>query len=624
MLKILPRRFAPVLAVALAAGLAGASTASADFSIARCTGDAITARGASFQTNAITGFTAAFTSATAPGCGATAPVISFQADGSGAGRQALGARGGDNASGQRNALIRFAASDEPLTQTERDQITKGPVDANGIDVTSADDNPVHLIPVAIGSVAVMLHLPDGCVYTGAANRPLDGNRPAIDNATLEAALAGDASANTWGEVIPGVDATCGAKSVVRVVRLDSSGTTFALKQFLHNVNKGRGWAALPNQGWPNIATSPVARPAATGGGGLRTALDNGTSKRDNGAGTPADTPINFGTEGGIGYADLATARGGGSTFTWENSDDLKFWIPLQVGTAADPKAGSTYKDPQDAPDGYKLAVSNGAVKPRGSSCGAVTPRNIPATTFDDWSAVDATALGLVYPACTLTYQLAFDDYATVYCNSPEEERKARTVKDWLTLELSPAGQSSLSGQDYAPLPASAYAPALTGVNAIGWKKNGSAGRPCQPVQENPGGDPTPTPTPNPGTNPNPGPGTPPPPAPPSNAITVSSARVSGTTIKLSLQLPGAGKLAISSSAKPKKGAVVKLAAKTVTVTKAGAQAVSLSLSSKAKSSLKKNKTLKFTVSITYTPNGGAAKTVTKTVTVKQPKAKSKK
>lgn len=622
-----------MLAAVLAAGLASVSTASADFSIARCTGDAITARGASFQSAAFTGFTPAFTSATAPGCGATAPVITFQADGSGAGRAALGVRGSANPTGERNALVRLAASDEPLTAGERQQITKGAVDANGVDVTSADDSPVHLIPVAIGSVAIMLHLPDGCDYSAAANRPLDGKRPALDNSTLEAAFAGDASANTWGEILPGVDATCAAKPVVRVVRTDSSGTTFALKQFLARINPTRGWAALQNTAWPNIATAPVARSTSTGGSALRTALDTGgapvnnnppTAVRDNGT-TATPQAIAFGTEGGIGYADLATARGGsGQVFTWENAADTKFWVALQAGTAADPKAGTTYVDPQSAGDGYQLAVSNGALKPRGSSCGAVTPRNVPDSTLDDWSQVDATATGQLYPACTLTYQLAFDDYAAVYCNSPEEERKARTVKDWLTLELSATGQATLATNDYAPLPAQAYARALAGANAVGWKKNGSAGRPCQPVQENPGEDPAPTPTPTPGTNPNPGPGTPPPPAPPSNAITVSSARVSGTTIKLSLQVPGAGKLAIASSAKPKKGAAVKLAAKTVTVTKAGAQAVSLTLSSKAKSSLKKHKTLKFTVSITYTPNGGAAKTVTKTVTVKQPKAKSKK
>ena len=95
--------------------------------------------------------------------------------------------------------------------------------------------------------------------------------------------------------------------------------------------------------------------------------------------------------------------------------------------------------------------------------------------------------------------------------------------------------------------------------------------------------------------------------------------MSGTTIRLSLQLPGAGKLSIASSTKPKKGKAIKLATKAVAVTKSGAQTITVSLSSKAKSALKKDKKLKVTLKITYTPTGGAAKTITKSVTVKQAK-----
>lgn len=619
MLKNPTRRLVPVLAAAVAAGLAGASPAAADFSIARCTGDAVAAKGASFQTNAFTGFTAAFKSATAPGCSATAPAVTLDPAGSGAGRQALGARGSANPTGARDPLIRLAGSDEPLTASDREQIRTGAIDANGVNVTTADDNPAHLIPVAIGSVAVIVHLPDGCNYSAATNRPIDGNRPALSNELLESAFAGDATANTWGEIMPGVDAACAGKPVHRVVRQDSSGTTFAFKQLLHRINPARGWAGIGNQAWPNITTNAVFRPLNSGGSNVRNALfNNADIRRDNGSGgTPENVGINFAEAGGIAYADLATARGGtNQPFTWIDATDTTFWLPLQRGTVVDPKAPSLYDDPQAAAEGYKNAISNSVLKPRGSSCGTVTPRNAPNSTLADWTPVDATATGIGYAGCTLTYQVAFDDYATAYCNSAEEERKARTVKDWLTLELDPVGQASLTENDYAPLPAAVYATARDGVNAVGWKKNGSTGRPCQAVQDPPQNN---------DNQPPQGGNNTPPPAPPaiSNAITVSSARVSGTTIRLSLQVPGAGKIAITSSAKPKKGAAVKLATKNVSVTKSGAQSVSLSLNAKAKSALKKAKSLKFTLKITYTPAGGSAKTVTKTVTVKQPKAKKK-
>ncbi len=612
------RRRAGVLAAVLATGLAGASTASADFSIARCTGEGIFARGASFQTSAFTGFSTAFVSGTAPGCGGTAPLVTFQASGSGAGRQALGVKNATtNPFQDRDVSVRFAASDEPPTATERQQMEKGPIDANGADVTAADDSPLHVIPVAIGAVAIMVHLPNGCDYSAATNKPLD-SRPAIDNATLEAVFAGAASADTWGEVIPGVDATCAAKPVVRVVRQDSSGTSFALKQLLARINPARGWAALANQNWPDLAGHPVYRSTDSGGGALRGVLaTSANSQRDNG--TPAAATIDFATTGGIGYADLATARGGtNQPFTWADATtDTTFWLSLQRGTAGDPTAGATYDDPQANPNGYKTSVSNGAGAPRGAACNSVTPRNVPATpadpTLGEWAAVDSTASGQGYAACTLTYQLAFDDNSVVYCNSASEERKARTVKDWLTLVTDNAGQTTLPGQDYDVLPANVLAISKAGAAAIGWKKNGSSGRPCQATTPPPA-DPVVTPTPGgqqQGQNP--------PPAPVSNAITITSARAVGTSIRLALQCPSLGQLSITSSAKPKKGKTVKLATKSVTVSKAGAQTVTLSLSSTAKKALKKAKSLKFTVKITYSPTGGAAKTITKTVTVKRPK-----
>ncbi len=224
--------------------------------------------------------------------------------------------------------------------------------------------------------------------------------------------------------------------------------------------------------------------------------------------------------------------------------------------------------------------------------------------------------GVGYADCTLTYDLLFDDNANVYCNSAAEEATARSLKDYFQRAvLSAGGQATLPGTDYAALPIGILSIAQTGVAAIDWAKTG--GRPCSDAV-------TPPPTTGGSTNPPAGGTITPPPAAPSNAITIPSARVSGTTIKLSVQCPGAGKLSIASSAKPKKGKAVKLSTKSVTVSKSGAQSISLSLSSAAKKALKTNKTLKFTLKVTFTPNGGTAKTLTKTVTVKQPKTKSKK
>src|SRR5262249_45622826 len=65
----------------------------------------------------------------------------------------------------------------------------------------------------------------------------------------------------------GVD--CGSIPVRRIVRFDSSGTTYAWKAYLNLINGGRGWLTTykpsPNPGWPAArggGTAPPPNPAA--------------------------------------------------------------------------------------------------------------------------------------------------------------------------------------------------------------------------------------------------------------------------------------------------------------------------------------------------------------------------
>ena len=139
-------------------------------------------------------------------------------------------------------------------------------------------------------------------------------------------------------------------------------------------------------------------------------------------------PRSKNTQGGIGYGDLGGIRGAESNeFTWSSATDLTFWLPLQRQSSA------TYDDPQADPNGYKKGAT-----PRGANCITVTPRNVPTTpaaapSLGDWSKVDSTYSDTGYGACTLTYDLAFDDNSTVYCNSAAEERRrapSRTTSHW--------------------------------------------------------------------------------------------------------------------------------------------------------------------------------------------------
>src|SRR5262245_47518988 len=143
------RRIALGLGATATVALCAAPAASADFTLAPCAGEGILGRGASFQTAAVNGFRGVFGTIAPTGCGAAAPAVLYDPAGSGAGRRALGVGGSANPSQDRDPSVRFAGSDEPPTAVERQQMEKGPVDANGQDVTAADDGRLHVIPAAI-------------------------------------------------------------------------------------------------------------------------------------------------------------------------------------------------------------------------------------------------------------------------------------------------------------------------------------------------------------------------------------------------------------------------------------------------------------------------------------------
>ena len=542
--------------------LVAASLASADFETAKqpCTGESVQGRGASFQNNAAKGFITVFTSA--DGCAgqvATVPQVFYDPAGSGAGRASLGVKAATNPNQDRDPSVRFAGSDEPPTPAERQQMEKGATDANGADVTAADDGVLHVIPVAIGAVTIALHLPDGCTYN-AAGQQAARRQPAGDDQRHAR------------EGVRGRDHDLGRRDPGHQLRRREDHARRSAGLVGHDLRA----EAVPG----GDQSDPRLGGPGQHGVAERRRQHRGHTRRDERQ-RPAATKLKS-TQGGIGYGDLGGIRGAESNeFTWIDAADTTFWIPLQRQTSA------TYDDPQADANGYKKGATT-----RGAACTTVTPRNVPTTPADpslgDWSKVDSTYSGTGYGACTLTYDLAFDDNSTVYCNSAAEERKARTVKDYLTLGvLSVKGQQSATTTDYDCLPGftgttnavpgSLYAIARAAVDSISWKKNGGG----PPLHGPPAATPEPTATPTPAPGPQPT-VTPPPPAPISNAFTVSSARASGTSIRLSLQLPGAGKISIASSTKPKKGKAINLAAKTVNAHQVRRADDHRGLSSKAK------------------------------------------
>jgi hypothetical protein len=313
------------------------------------------------------------------------------------------------------------------------------------------------------------------------------------------------------------------------------------------------------------------------------------------------------TDGSIGYSDLATAREKGFTIT-KKVHDHTYWVPLQTINPEKPegeRVGTNYVEPTAT---TLSNIENGG--PNGSNCTNADYRGIPTEpasdpTLGNWSKAIATGSKdtTTYPNCALTYDFAWDDDAPVYGNTPEEESKARTVKDYFTFVESEGGQESLTAADYGALSPEIIAIARKGVEAIGWNKAAGAG--------GGGGGGTVTPPPSkapvtttPGVTPT---------TPPSNSFSIASGKVKGKSIVLSLVLPDAGKVQIKATG----GGVT---VSNVTASLSGGQGtVTLPISSAALKKLAKSKSKKIsvTITVTFTPTGGTAATQKKTLTITQ-------
>jgi hypothetical protein len=585
--------------VAVAAGGAAfiAANAHADFTATACTGGNVAANGSTLQNGAQTLWsgTGAGQFNSADGC--QGKVVSYNGSGaltgSGAGRAALGSVDGNRSSPTANPTgSRFVGTDEPPTAAEMANMN------TGNPAITTDDAQIHVIPVAATAIAVVINEPTPCVGLG-TNRDASG-RLQISNDKLVKVFSDVAGGQSWGDIIQGLPSTtdgtnCAAAPIHRIVRPTGSGSTFAFKNFLNKVAGSTVFSIAGNTTWPGTVT-PVAptagscttdycssTPPATGGGDLRNVLTA--------------------NPGGIGYLALSDAR---NTYDYDGGTDSKYWLPISK------MDNSSFVEPTADANGFHSATwvtnhSGSVIGSKGASCNGITPAGIPTgtdPTLGDWNTVDLTG-GTAYPICTLTYDLAFNDDAPVWGGSDAEQAKARTVKDYLTYVTS-IGQSQLGNgvSDYSQLSLPLRSIAQNGVSAITWNK-------VPDVVKTETTTPTKTVT---VTTPI---STTTKPVQISNKFTITSAVVKNGAVKLTLTLPGPGKVTLKATTKYK-GKTITFGTGTATV-KGGSGTLTLKPGSKAKSAIKKTKTsskLKVSVAVKYTPTGGASASKTKSVSVK--------
>jgi ABC-type phosphate transport system substrate-binding protein len=595
------------LLLAALAAVSLAPRAEAAFTSGKCAGADIVGRGASFARDAHNVFINNFQPIYCAGTPALSGVT-YEALGSGSGRESVKFR---------DKSPRFGMSDEPPTEAEVAQMNAGTGNAAaGTDVNPADNGKIHVIPAAVGAVAPLVNFPDGCdveaLPAGAktAQQDLDADSVSDDvvrvrftKAQFEAIWAKEAASDEWDEVFPALsgNAAC-EKPIIRVVRFDDSGTSYAFKDYLNTVDGAQGWLTTYVQGsnktreWPNAVFGARADCAGSpnGPGSQEDAVDQLTSGCSNGNGALVAKLV--ATDGSVGYSDISTARSNSPSLaiTPEGNDNDTYWTQVENG-------GNVFTEPTSSPNGFR---TDG---PKGANCQTTKFTGLPASTFGDWSKATGVTSDVGYGICTLTYGLVFDDNSDVWGSSPAEEAKARTVKDYWENIVSVPAQAALFPNDYAPLPAGILAISKVGVEAIDWQKGEGGGGPEDPpvVDKKPPVTAVPTPV-----------------TPVSNKFSVTKKTISSKDGKatISVKLPGAGKLVLVGTSKSGKR-TIQVGKVTLNANKAGTFALTLKPSSAAKQLLKSKGSLKVTLKLTFTPNGGSASSSNSAVTLKLAKKK---
>lgn len=344
-----------VMAVLAVGAAASAPPAHAAFALNKCEGAPIEGEGSSLQKLAqLNWISQIFDTTIYGGCGASAPKVTFTTASSGCGLDSMGGGGaaasctfsGDEAEwekpGYRDKKVRFGAADFAPDPEEEKNMDDGPTGAG-----TAGAGQVHVIPVAGAAITVVVHFPNGCALqnpaqTGGNGNTSTGGFPVPEEKAGEV-KAGEEDRNndpaggftkdkfanqtirvhitdqqleeiwqnhitTWGQIVPEADflsnaltpgvaktqKECAETKIVRIVRQDTSGTTYNFKHFLAllpliGTQGGEAlWTAASSEVGNTNTVWPLAGPTSQGtpipvSDGTGTSDPNGTAAEN----TPA-------------------------------------------------------------------------------------------------------------------------------------------------------------------------------------------------------------------------------------------------------------------------------------------------------------------------------------------------
>lgn len=358
------------------------------------------------------------------------PVVKYNPSGSGAGKKAWGAESGGNKAldGKKENPAEsgnaFIGTDEAPNPTQLKNIDEA---AEGVGAAGQ----ALVIPVEQAAVGVIVNPPSSeCEITKITN----GNLQEIWNGGITE-WSGITGGKAQGAGV--TEKTAGACKVAikRIVRKDSSGTTFAFKTYLAEINKGNTCAGAgpPAKTWTFYAEAAhnlewPQEPAGTCKGTVTVATENG------GGGEVKEVVA---TSGSIGYANLADARAGYTDKVGNNY----YWLGVQNQhfTNSYPFPGNSASEP---------SLTAGE-----SNCKETKYGSLPSVgADDDWSKVNGghpgngTLTNENYPICTLTYDVALVNYelAKDFTNA-----EATTAYNYLNYVVDPeGGQTDIVAHDY--------------------------------------------------------------------------------------------------------------------------------------------------------------------------------
>ncbi len=354
------------------------------------------------------------------------------------------------------------------------------------------EGSLETIPVLQAPVAILVHLPAGCVasaeFKESETKVAKPGRLVLNDLTVEKIYRGEI--NKWSEITDGGDKvvaekgkTCNTSATIkRIVRKDKSGTTHIFKEFLASADRlgptgeenlepeekwiktgggERTWKEVAsgseNITWPEAAE--VEAPAKTGGGAVVAKVAE--------------------TESSVGYANLADAFNNGAfdkkSLTGGEKQN-KFWAEVQRKTEgpfilyADP---AVKKDTETAGNGNcaKTVYVDG-------STGEPFP---PVSTRTLWNAAESKLNSGTYSLCGLTYDLALRQYGKYHdelggAGAQPTIAQATTAESYLLFEVNtkPGGGGKLitESHEYEKLPSALLKEVETGIKEIGFNVSG--------------------------------------------------------------------------------------------------------------------------------------------------------